>query len=340
MTSRVPPSMLDVADAAGVSAATVSRALRGLPGVSRRTRERVLEAADELAYVVSPEASGLSRRATGRVAVVVPRLDSWFTATTLSTIQGELRAAGLDTLVYQVDDEAQRSEFFRELPSRRKSDAIILVALPLTAQEEDRIDLIGVHVVISGGQVRDYPHAAVDDAETAVVAVEHLIGLGHRRIAMIRTSDTDGALWSSDVLRRRGYTETLARHGLTMPEGYLATQQYGTRAGFLAMEELLALPEPPTAVFCFSDEIAVAARHCAVQRGLRVPQDISIIGVDGHPLTELFGMSTVCQNLVLQTRTAARMALQLVRDGGLAQPHVTIPTRLVVRDSTAPPPPG
>ena len=124
-------NMEDVARHAGVSIATVSRALRGIAGVSPNTRERVMAAAEELSYVVSPAASSLSGGATGRVAVVVPKLDSWFSSTMMASIEATVRGGERDVLVYQGDGRDQRSRFFRELPTRRKGDAVVLVSLPL-----------------------------------------------------------------------------------------------------------------------------------------------------------------------------------------------------------------
>ncbi len=290
--------MSDVAHRAGVSIATVSRALRGVPGVSGTTRERVLRIADELAYVISPEASRLARRVTGRVAVVVPRIDVWFYAAMLSSLETELRAADLDVLVYQVDGRDQRSRFFRDLP-----------------------------------------HVLVDDHDVARRAVTHLVTLGHTRIAMIRTSDTDGTAWSSDILRRHGYRDILARHGLTVPDDYLVTRPFGVRAGRDAMELLLDLPTPPTAVFAYSDELAVGAFRTAIDRGLRIPADLSIVGVDGNPLAELFGITTVTQFVAEQGRLAGRMAIAMLR-GESPGEHVLVPSELVVRASTGPVPAG
>src|SRR5262245_29172734 len=115
--------MSDVAREAGVSIATVSRALRGVPGVGQPTRDRIREIADRLSYVVSPEASALSRGRTGRVAVVVPRLDAWFYSAMLASMAPVLRQADMDMLVYQVEGEEQRTRFLRDLPARRKVDA-------------------------------------------------------------------------------------------------------------------------------------------------------------------------------------------------------------------------
>ena len=231
--------MAEVARRAEVSIATVSRALRDVPGVRGSTRERIRQIADELSYVVSPEASRLSRRVTGRVAVVVPTIDLWFYATMVASLDLVLGEAGLDVLVYQVAGEAQRRRFFAQLPARRKVDAVVMIALPLLPAEIDRLDLLGVQVVVAGGRVRDFPHVEVDDHALAVRAIEYLLDLGHTRIAMIRTSDTQGTAWSSDIQRCAGYRDALAARGVTVPEKYLVTQPYGTRAGADAMASAL-----------------------------------------------------------------------------------------------------
>lgn len=328
-------NMADVAHRAGVSIATVSRALRDLPGVSPLTRTRVLTIVAELDYVVSPAASSL-RGATRRVAVVLPRLDSWFSSTMLATIESTLRQADLDVLVYQVSSEERRLHFFRDLPTRRKVDAVVLITLPIRPEEEERLDLMGVEVVVAGSRLRDFPSVNVDDVAIGVEAVDHLVGLGHTRIGMIRTSDTDGARWASDLHRRTGYLDALARHGLPHDPALLVTAPYGVDAGAVGMEELLALDDPPTAVFCYSDDIAVAATTTLRRHGLRVPEDVSLIGVDGHDLGELFDITSIDQHVVEQARAASRMVLDLLAGHPPTPTHLTLATHLRVRGSTAP----
>ena len=330
--------MADVAERAGVSIATVSRALRDVPGVSEPTRMRIRAIAHDLAYVVSPEASRLARRQTGRVAVVVPKIDVWYYSAMLASIEQVLREADLDVLVYQVDGEDQRSRFFRQLPARRKVDAVALIALPLLAEEEERLDLLGVHVVVAGGRLLDYPHVQTDDHSVALQAVGHLISLGHRRIAMIRTSDTTGAARSADVERTLGYRDALTQAGIDYRDDYLVTRVLGVRAGADSIDVLLALDQPPTAVFAYSDELAISALHRLGERGVRVPQDLSIVGVDDHPLAELFGLSTVCQSVHAQGRLSGEMVLARVRGEILDETAVVVPPRLIVRRTTAPPP--
>jgi LacI family transcriptional regulator, repressor for deo operon, udp, cdd, tsx, nupC, and nupG len=336
--SANPVNMEDVARRAGVSIATVSRAVRGLPGVSPGTRDRVLGIVEELDYVVSPAASAL-RGATRRVAVVLPRLDSWFSSTMLATAQTTLRAAHLDVLLYQVGDRDARTRFFRELPARRKVDAVYLVALPMSVEEEERLDLMGVEVVVAGSRLRDFPSVAVDDVEIGRVATEHLIGLGHTRIGMIRTSDTEGAGYASDRHRREGFLAAMGAHGLGPDPGLIVTGPYGVQAGVEGVRELLELDDPPTAIFCYSDDIAVSARHALLERGLRVPEDVSLIGVDGHDLGKLFGITTIDQHVVDQARAAGEMVIGLLAGRQPGTPQLQVDAHLVERTSTAPPPP-
>jgi DNA-binding LacI/PurR family transcriptional regulator len=337
-TTSAEVNMADVARRAGVSIATVSRALRDVPGVSEATRLRIRAIADELSYVVSPEASGLARGETGRVAVVVPRIDIWFYSTMLAHLERTLRAADLDVLVYQVDGEEQRNRFFEQLPTRRKVDAAVLIALPLLEREEKRLDLLGVEVVVAGGRLHDHPNVEVDDHAIALTAMQHLLDLGHRRIALIRTSDTAAAAYSSELERSRGYYDTLERAGIPFREEYVVTAPFGPDAGAQGVERLLALDEPPTAVFAFSDEIALSALRALSFRGVDVPGEMSVIGVDGHPLAELFGLTTVEQSVAAQGRISGEMTIRRLRGEELDAESVVVPSRLVLRETTAAPP--
>ena len=327
-------NMADVAREAGVSIATVSRALRGVPGVSRPTRERIERIARDLSYVISPEASALSRGRSGRVAVVVPRLDAWFYGAMLASMAPVLRAAEVDLLVYQVDGEEQRARFLQDLPARRKTDAMIITALPMDDAEVQRLELIAPHVVVAGGAIRDYPHVGIDDLEAGRLAVRHLLDLGHRRIAMVRTSDTDQTPWTSDVQRVRAWRDTLADAGLDAPDELLVTEPYGAMAGARALARLLDLADPPTAVFAYSDQLGMGVMAHARAVGLRVPEDLSVVAVDGHPLGELFGLTTVDQDVPGQGRAAAELAVRLMT-GAPGVSDVEIVPRLVERGSTA-----
>lgn len=326
--------MADVARTAGVGMGTVSRVLNNAPGVSEATRQRVLEAAEVLAYVVSPEASGLRSGTKGRVAVVVPHLSRWFFAAMLQGVEAELREAGLDVLLYCVGGPEDREAFFRLLPARRKVDAVVVLAFPVSDAEVERLEMLGVQIVAAGGQVAAYPYVSIDDGDAARKAVDHLIRLGHRRIGMIAAMDPDDPCWPPNPGRSEGYRRAMEAAGLATEADLVKTVDWGGAGGADAMGELLALPDPPTAVYAHSDEVALGAIRTVRRLGLRVPEDISVIGIDDHPLAELADLTTIRQPVAQQGRRAGRLVCALL-NGEDPERFVMLPTELVVRRSTA-----
>ena len=328
--------MKDVAQRAGVGMATVSRALSGRTGVSTATRDRVLAAAEELGYVVSPNASSLASGATRRVAIVVPHLSRWICAAMVEALEVRLRRDGFEILIYQVENALARHRFFAELPARRKVDAVIVVCLPVSDAERDRLELMGVHVLAAGGQMVSYPYVCIDDYAAARQAVDHLALLGHTRIAMIDAADPEIPDWPRESIRYNGYRQALAAHGLPLDEALVVTCSWGGEAAAEAMARLLSQPEPPTAVFAHSDEVALGAIRTIRRSGLRVPEDISVIGIDDHPFAALTDLTTVRQPLDEIATGAAELALDLIHDRR-RETQLVVPTSLVLRSTTARP---
>jgi LacI family repressor for deo operon, udp, cdd, tsx, nupC, and nupG len=327
--------MADVARRAGVSMATASRALSDRPHVAPATRARVLAAAEQLSYVISPEASRLARGATGRVAVVTPHLSRWFFGLLLEGLLAVLRDADLDVLLYHVGDAHDRRAFFRDLPARRKVDAVVVLGMPVDQPERERLGLMGVHVAAAGGQTESYPSVAIDDLTAGRQAVDHLIFLGHRRIAMIATDDPGQPGWPADRGRVRAYHQAHAEAGLPVDPRLIVEMPWGAAAGADAMAQLLGLREPPTAVYAHSDEVALGALRTLRRAGLRAPADVSVVGIDDHPLAALNDLTTVAQPVREQGVLTGRMIVKLIR--GEPARGATVPTRLVVRNSTGPP---
>lgn len=328
--------MTDIARIAGVSMATTSRALNNAPGVAAATRERVLAVAAQLSYVVSPEASRLSGGSTRRVALVVPHISRWFFASLLEGLEAVLRDADLDVLLYHVGDAEDRRDFFDRLPARRKVDALVVLALPIAGLERQRLELMGVSIVAAGGQIASYPYVCIDDEAAGRQAVDHLIFLGHRRIAMIEAVDPGQPGWPAISGRSQAYTSALRDAGITVDDDLIVTVDWGGTEGANAMGKLLGLREPPTAVFAHSDEVALGAIRTIRRAGLRVPEDISVIGIDDHPLAELTDLTTVRQPVYEQGVLAGQMVLGLLR-GEDVERAISVPTHLVIRRSTAPP---
>lgn len=331
MSSAV--NLVDVARLAGVSPATASRALSDHPHVATATRARVWRVATELEYVVSPEASRLAGGSTGRVAVVVPHLSRWYYGAVLEGLAARLRSAGLDLLLYRVGDAADRAAFFDELPARRKVDAVVLVGFDAGDDELARLERLGVEIVVAGGRLGTYPSVRIDDNVAGRTAVDHLVHLGHHRIGMIASVDPDSP---PDGARSAAYAEALAAAGLPADEDLVTTVDCGVDRGGEGMSTLLGRSSPPTAVFAHSDEIALGAVRTVRRAGLRVPEDVSVIGIDDHPLAAVTDLSTVGQPAAEQGEIAGRMVVASL-GGTEFERTVVVGTRLVIRGSTAPP---
>jgi LacI family transcriptional regulator, repressor for deo operon, udp, cdd, tsx, nupC, and nupG len=328
-------NLVDVARAAGVSLATASRALNDAYGVAPATRARVLGVAEELSYVVSPEAARLAGGTTRRVALVVPHLSRWFFGTMLEAIESVLRDADLDVLLYHVGDLDDRREFFERLPARRKVDAVVVVAFPVEEAERLRLELMGVQIIAAGGQHAVYPYVCIDDIAAGRQAMDHLIFLGHRRIAMIEAIDPDQPTRPSG--RSTAYHDALTDAGITIDPHLVVATDWGGEQGAEAMGRLLSLRDPPTAVYAHSDEVALGAIRTIRRAGLRIPEDISVVGIDDHPLASLTDLTTVRQPVHAQGTAAAQLLLALLRGDPGVNRSVTLATQLVIRRSSAPP---
>ncbi|WP_297107504.1 LacI family DNA-binding transcriptional regulator [Tessaracoccus sp.] len=336
---RKPVHMADVASAAGVALSTVSRALSGNPGVSAQTRARIRRITEELGYVVSPEASKLSGGRTGRVGFVTPTIDEWFYASVIAGATRVLAAHGIDVVLYPVADSAARARFFEDLPARRKVDAIIVIAFPLSGYEWERLDSMDVHAVVVGIVTPDRPSVGVVDESVGRQAVDHLLALGHREIGMITCVDPEGFHYSSDVSREQGFRAALAEAGVAVNEDFVVAVRWGIDGGSMGMSALLALPHTPTAVFAFSDEVAFGALRTLRRAGLSVPEDMSLIGVDDHPMAESMDLTTVAQSPRRQGEIAAELCVGLLENADLPQ-QVSLSANLTIRRSTTPPRPG
>lgn len=342
MTGATPDvSLSDVARHAGVSLATASRALADRPHVAPATRARVLAAATELDYVASPEASRLAGgpRGTGRgrVAVVVPHLTRWYFGELLEGLEASLRDDDLDVLLFRVGDAAERRAFFERLPARRRVDALVVLAFPVDEGERRRLVSMGLDIVAAGGQVGAFPSVGIDDRLAARQALDHLVHLGHRRIGMIAAADPDQHE-AAPHGRTDAHTEVVGEAGLDPDPGLVVAVPHSGEGGADGMARLLGLRDPPTAVFAQTDEIALGALRTLRRAGLGVPADVSVVGVDGHPLAGLADLTTVVQPVREQGRVAGRMVRDaLAGGGGESLESVVLPTHLVVRGTTAPP---
>ena len=336
----MPARIQDVARAAGVSTATVSRALRGLPNVSQGTRSAVNRAALELGYIASRSASTLASGRTLTVAVITPYVGRWFFAQAIEAVERVLRESGFDALLVGVGQprDSARAVFEPET-LRGRVDAVVVLTVPLTGQELDGLRALEMPILFLGAAVAGAMSVRIDDVAVGRTATEHLLELGHRRIAHLGGDPSEPLNFSAPSDRRAGWMSAMRAARLAPLPAYDVPGLFTADGGCLAMERLLDLAHPPTAVFADSDEMALGALSAIRRRGLRVPEDISVVGVDGHELAGIAGLTTVEQPVDAQGALAAEMVLLAIAGHDVHRhEHALLPAHLVRRSSTAPPP--
>ncbi len=332
------PGIHDVAQRAGVSTATVSRALRGVDRVSAATRLRVLEAATALGYVASPTAASLASGRTGVVGVLAPFLSRWFFAHALDGIERRLRVDGLHVLLFNVGStRTSRSVLVDQQLLRRRVDAVLVLSCDLDPREVAALSDLHVPVATVGVDVAPWHLVGIDDVGAGRLAMEHLLALGHRDVVHVGGDQAHDVHVATAVDRLAGIRQACAAAGVPDPRQLVG--DWTVAGGVVAGRSLLACRPRPTAVLAASDEMAVGVLIAAREAGLRVPQDLSVIGVDDHEFAFTHDLTTVAQPVEELGAAAAALLVDVLRQRGPAQPRrvVTLPTRLVVRGSTGPP---
>jgi DNA-binding LacI/PurR family transcriptional regulator len=331
----------DVAALAGVSTATVSRALSGNGHVSEATKERVRAAAASVGYVVSSNASSLATGRTKNIGVVIPYLNRWFYGAVISGAESALMSHGYDLTLYNLQGGGEeRRSVFEHFLLRKRVDAVIAITLELTADEVGRLLALGKPIVGIGGPLPGVRTLSIDDVGVGRLATEHLIGLGHTVIAHIggdKASETDFHMPTS---RRAGHYAALTDAGITPDPKLFEAADFTIEGGYHAgLRILRSLGRRPTAIFAASDEMAIGTILAARELGIRVPEDLSVIGVDDHELANFFGLTTVAQYPARQGELAVEMLMDELHPARRHRNELDTPVHveLLVRSSTARP---
>lgn len=329
-------SMADVARLAGVSVATVSRALHGSPLVSAGTTARVVAAADELSFAISRVASGLASGRLGRIGLLLGgSLQSWFNGTVIDAVHARLTDADVELTIFRIQDQAERDRFFTRLPARRNVDALIVASFALTPTERSRLQSLGIPLVYLNQRVRGVPSVAIDDVAGARDGVRGLLDLGHRRIAFVRSENPRPGFSYSADRRVEGFRSAMTEAGVG-EEDQLVIAAQDLDAGDDVLRTALSDADPPTALAVDSDELAIGILAALARAGLRVPDDLSLLGFDDHALAGRLGLSTVAQPVVRTATEAASLALALAAGETPSRRTILVPTRLVLRGTTGP----
>ncbi len=319
----------DVAARAGVSVATVSRVLNDKGLVRQETLERVLEAAQTLNYVPHGGARSLSMRKTATVGVVLPDLHGEFFSEVIRGFDVASRRRGYHLLVS--GSHSDWTEMIAVLMAvRGRVDGLIVMAPELEAHQIEARLPAGVPVVLLNCRAPGAWSIAIDNASGAKSMMEHLFSLGHREIAFI-----GGPAGNSDATERlKGWKEAMKRAGVDNPDGLLINGDFSENAGYEAGYAILSRGPRPSAIFAANDAMAIGALCALREQGLRIPEDIAVVGFDDIPIARFVSppLSTVSVEIAELGRRAFDLFLEAT-EGGRTPRLDTVPTHLVIRES-------
>jgi LacI family repressor for deo operon, udp, cdd, tsx, nupC, and nupG len=334
--NRKPIKITDIAALAGVSIATVSRAIGKSGPVSQDARRRIEAALLATGYTPNNVGRGLRRREARAIIVVVPDVGNPYFSALLRGIEERAVAIGYSVLIGNGANNREREAVYGQHAMAGRADGLILINGRLPYAESVVDTRLPPIVLVSERIARvGLPLVGVDNVRAARDAVSHLLQLGHRRIGYI--GGTPRSLLTAD--REAGYRKALAIHGLDIAKDWVAYGDFTVESGEQSAQRLLDLDRPPTAIFACNDEMAIGAISAAKARSMRVPDDISIVGFDDIPFAASYDppLTTVRQPFFEMGAAAMDMMIQLIAGQVPARRKVLLPTELVIRKSASVP---
>lgn len=333
-SSRV--TIAEIAEHAGVSVPTVSKVLNGRADVAESTRVRVQQVMVERGY---KRRQPVSRGRVGLVDVLIDRIDSPWSVEVLRGAEAEARRAGCQIVLSSTGGDHSGERQWLDRLAARRSDGLVLVIDEPEPETAEALAALGTPIVLLdpvGGSDPSFATVGATNWAGALSAVEHLVGLGHRRIGVI--SGNPRLACSQE--RVEGYRAALGRAGIEADPALVHFGDFLTPGGRRGAAAMLDLPEPPTAIFAGSDMQAIGVYQVAAERGLRVPEDLSVIGFDDIAVCEYLTpqLTTVHQPLARMAAEAVRLVLAAGERGGGPAPRMELATHLVVRGSAGPAP--
>ncbi len=324
----------DISKQLQISVSTVSKALNGYKDVSPKTRDLVVTTAKELGYQPNMAARNLRRGRTDKIGLLINNSIQYVSEYLGEVISGLALTAeeqGSNILLYTAVTE--KSDILA-ICRNREVDGLIVIWSDVTDGTIDLIHSEGIPFVVYGRRVEsdEISYVAPDNYNGALVVTQHLIELGHEKIAFT----TRPELGTTNEDRFAGYTDALIDAGIPIRPEYIIETKIESGSGYKAMQELLRLPDRPTALFAIHDLLAVGAMRCAQEQGLNIPVDIAIAGFDGllPSMTTKSEITTVKQPLQDMAQKSMEMLLSRIDQGSTEAKQITYPTELIIRAST------
>jgi len=336
MSKHTEPTIHDIARELNISASTVSRALNDNPRISLKTREKIKDAADKLGYRPNTLASNLRNKKSNTIGIVVPLINRHFFSSVISGVEDIAFGAGYNVVISQSNDQAAKEiSIVQSMFSHRVDGLIISIAMQtntfdhLKLFSRKNIPLVFFDRVVPGIET---DKIVVDDFTGGFRVTQHLIDQGYQRIAHLA-----GNLNLMTYLdRKRGYMQALHENGIAYDESLVIINTLTSEEGVWAIQQLMSLPHPPDAVFCGNDTTALSSMITLRDRGLRIPQDIGIVGFSNEPFSSVVSpsISTIAQPGFEMGQKAAQMLIRQIETKERDCQTIVLPTELIIRESS------
>jgi LacI family transcriptional regulator len=328
--TRKTVTIQDVAKTAGVSVSTVSRVLNGKLDVASETQDRIRSVIDDLGYTTNLAARSMRSFKKNMVGLIMPDIAYPFAIEVMKGVNRAIAESEFDLLVYTTGDVKKSGRAFHEkkyvsLLNNSITDGVIIVA-PVTGEFSQDAPIVSIDPLMSDP---NYPAVHATNYQGALDAMNYLLGLGHRRIGFI----SGRAELESANRRLKGYRDALEGAGIPIDDKLIVSGDYTTETGAKGARQLLSLAEPPTAIFASNDQAAMGVYQAAEEMGLRIPQDLSVVGFDNIMESKYMGLTTVDQFISEMGYVATQMLIKLINGKPLESQTYKMQTQLVIRSS-------
>jgi len=332
MPKTPQPTIYDVAHKAGVSIATVSRVLNASSQVRAATRNRVLAAVEELGFIPRAEAVARARSVIGRIGIISPFFTIPSFAQRMRGVATVLANSPYELVIYTVDSLIRYESFLATLPLNQQLDGLIINALPMEDRVAKRLKENALGIVLIENSHPFFSSVTIDDQLGGNLAAAHLLRKGHRKFGFLDFGSLPEYALEPGIERLKGFQLRLKTAGIDLDKHYIKRPPMQdlveTRR---QIEELLALPDPPTAIFAAADYLVLSLIRVAQEKGLRIPEDLAIIGFDDIEVADLIGITTISQSLDESGQIAARLLLDLLSNPEKSLQNITLQLDLIER---------
>ena len=327
-----PPTIYDVAKLAGVSISTISRVMNAPNKVNKATRAKVFDAIDELGFVPKAEARARALQRSGRIGVLTPFFTAPSFVQRLRGVASSLSKSNFELVIYPVDSMDHLQGYISSIPVTGNLDGLIIMSLSLGDNDAQRLHDSKMETVLIEYSHPQLNSIVIDDVQGGRLVAEYLIKKGHQRIAFLGDIEPPEKYAIHPVKSRlNGFSQVLDNAGISLSKEYIRSTPYTQEHSRKAAYELMTLPKPPTAIFAASDMQAMGIMKVSRQLGIKIPDQLALVGFDDIDVAELVDLTTIRQHLDESGKLAVEILLSRLTDPSRPLQHMHLPLSLIER---------